>query len=149
MPPKIAMTATPVMSGMGWSKGMAFQVSLPNTLFLRAHDDWAFAGWQLLGQNGGEQPRPYCPIGVGCYVLGLAQQRSIGAIVERCALGLGGTRPGVELGRGDGTHLESHVGEPVAAEMSGNAVIHAGLIRLQVELGPHAVHGIDLTAQLR
>ena len=41
-----------------------------------------------------------------------------------------------------------HAGKSLAAELSGEATVGSGLIGLQADLGDHAGHGVNLTAEL-
>ncbi len=54
-----------------------------------------------------------------------------------------------EFLRRHGVHVECHAGEAVAAEVGRETEVSPAAVRLQVEPTRHAVHGVDLTPQLR
>src|SRR5690242_15408375 len=108
-------------SGMGWSNGIACQVSLPNTSLL--HCRGPVSRRQFLVQYGSEKTGLDASIGVGFYILRLTQQPPVRGVVQYGAVGTRPRGPVGEIGGRHGLHLEMHVGETIAAEVRGQALI--------------------------
>src|SRR5208337_3748693 len=158
------MTNAPAAKGIGWSKGMASQVSLPNMLVPppyaqprsgrrdRAgvgHGDRARSGGQRLIENLLEQPvrdhlererRRHDALFGELDIAFRRQRRSPGAYLAE---------PGVKVLRRLRLDLEMHVGESDAAYLSRKAAKGSGLMGGEVELRSHPVHGVDHAAELR
>src|SRR5262249_47274015 len=150
-------TTEPATSGIGWLHGIASQVSLPNMSALRprttrrarAFDVWPRTGRKLLVHDRIKQARINRAIGERTYVAALLAQREIARSVQcRSALARAGN-PLCESVLGHRAHREVHVGKAAAAVLRGLAVKLAGLVRRQVELRDHSVHGGDHRAELR
>src|SRR5580693_4236970 len=133
-------TKAPAASGMGWSKGMACQVRLPNTsVLLWCHRTRSFAGRKSLHHDRIEETGLDRPIGVGLDVLALLQQVAVARLIEHRTGGARRRGPCREfLGR-DCPQVKCHVGEAIAAELRREARIDARSIGLQVELSRHTV----------
>src|SRR3974390_2882837 len=124
--PRIARISTSeVISGIGWSRGMADQLSLPNISAPSPGGDFAARStgnlrsgtWrERLRGDGAEQPRVHAAIGEVRHLAALLRKAGVGRLVERRAGAADAVRPGGELGRRHAVHLELHVREPVAAE---------------------------------
>src|SRR5262249_40507429 len=117
-PSTITITVAPAASGIGWSHGMAWQVSLPSISLLRPgmHGRTAAprmrAGrrWKLLGHDGIEQIRLDGPIGERRDVPALAGKRRVALPVQH---GSCLPRVGNPLREGflrNGTQEELHTG---------------------------------------
>src|SRR6476646_12049779 len=152
----ISTTTAPATSGIGWSSGIACQVSLPNISVLprwmnraRGSSVWARARRKLLIHNRVEQSRINRAVGEGTHVAALLAKREITRPVQ-CRSGL--ARPGNPLRKrvvGYSTRHEVHAGKPVAAKLRGLAIKLARLVGNQVELRDHSVHCGDHAAELR
>src|SRR6476661_3773032 len=113
----IKTTTAPATSGIGWSNGIACQVSLPNISVLRrwmnrharGSSVWARAGRKLLIHNRVEQSRINRAVGEGTHVAALLAKREITRSVQ-CQCGL--ARPSNPLRKcvlGYSTRHEVHV----------------------------------------
>src|SRR6476646_2242108 len=109
----IRTTTAPARSGIGWSNGIACQVSLPNISALRRWINrrarWALAGRKLLMHNRVEQSRINRAVGEGTHVAALLAKREITRSVQ-CQCGL--ARPSNPLRKcvlGYSTRHEVHV----------------------------------------
>src|ERR1700678_4606361 len=81
-------TKAPAASGMGWSKGMACQVRLPNTsVLLWCRRTRPFAGRESLHDDCIEETGLDRPIGVGLDVLALLQQIAVARLIQHRARG--------------------------------------------------------------
>src|SRR5271167_3201263 len=145
-----ATTKAPANNGIGWSKGMAPQLSSPNILVPLPHagariglSDRPGTRRQRLIQNlvkqsvgdraESERRRHHALFGK----LAIAFRREF--ISGRARL----AQPVVKFRRCLRLDFEMHVGESIAADLSCKAAKDARLIRGEVELRPHPVHGVD------
>src|SRR5882757_914649 len=154
--PRITTTTiAPANNGMGWSKGIAPQVSLPNILISLPRAgariglrDRAGAWRQRLIQNLFEQP-----------LLDRLERDRLrqDALLGKLNIALRGqvfsrpanlTEPVVKFRRRLRYDLEMHVGKPVAAYLSRKAAKGAGLVGCKMELRRHLVHSVDHAAEL-
>src|SRR5271157_1889074 len=157
------MTNAPAAKGIGWSKGMASQVSLPNMLVPPPYAqprsgrcertgvgfrDWAGSGRQRLVEDLLEQPIRHGLEGERLRNDALFGELDVALRGEHRSAGAHLAEPGVKVLRRLRLDLEMHVGESVAAYLSRKAVKDARLVRGEVELRPHAVHGVDHAAKL-
>src|SRR5579863_3230205 len=147
------MTMAPANRGIGWSNGMAPQVSLPNMSIPRP---CAGAGVGLGERTWPRRQRliedlPEQSVSDGAESERRRHDALLGEldIAFRRQLRSRGARlrePGGEVLRRLRHHLEMHVGESVAAQLAGQTAKGPRLVGREVELGPHAVHGVDHTA---
>src|ERR1700722_1468572 len=119
-------TTAAAASGIGWSKGMAAQLSLPNMLVLRP---WRYA-WvrspalragsrrQLLRDDLVEQPGIHRTECGRTYVQALPGQGRVASIIEGRAGAPRGIDPSVEPLRRHCLHVEMHAGETIATEVA-------------------------------
>src|SRR6267378_4562832 len=153
----IENTAAPATSGIGWSQGIAFHVSLPSMSLgsrganrhAAAAAGWPRPRWDLLSGNGRKQARLDGPVGEGANVLALLRQGDVAVPVQG---GWGVARalePLRELVLRYGVYGEMHSRKSVAAELRRLAVIVAGVVSLQIKLRDHSIHGGDHAAELR
>src|SRR4051812_29262241 len=122
---------------MGWSSGMADQLSLPSMGALR--EARSRTGRKLLCHDHSIQSRLDRPVGMGLVVPALRQERAIAGLVQPRPSPANGLDPSLELIRRDGGHGEMHSGKAVAAEVGGLAEIFAGFVGHQVKLIRHPV----------
>src|SRR6476619_5173513 len=132
----ISTTTAPATKGIGWSNGIACQVSLPNISVLRrwlnrrarGSSVWARAGRKLLIHNRVEQSRINRAVGEGTHVAALLAKREITRSVQgRSGLAC----PGNPLRKrvlGYGMRHEVHVGKTVAAKLRRLAIKLARLV---------------------
>src|SRR5580658_10310432 len=106
------MTTTPVSSGIGWSNGMAAQVSSPNMLMPRRRPG---SGRQLLRGDALEQAGFGGAEGERRRIRALpGQVRVAGGVEGRAGVARGGDPGGEAVGR-HRLHLEMHGREAIAA----------------------------------
>src|SRR5215469_3000010 len=134
---------------------MACQLNFPNMSVLPScqrrhgagcgswHGRWSLTGRQLLPHDVLEQTGLHGSVGVGTYVLGLPEELAVCGLIQHRTGDLRGSRPLRELLGRHGVDVECHAGETVATEMCRESWVHPGAVGLEVEPGPHAVHGID------
>src|ERR1700722_11295084 len=154
-PRTTTMTKAPANSGIGWSKGMAPQVSLPSILFPHSLQG-AWIGLR-------DRPRTWRQ----CLIQDLAKQ-SVRDGLERerfrhdalfgeldvafrrelISRGAGLTEPIIKFRRRFRHDLEMHAGKSVAAYLSCKAAKGPRVIGQEIELRRHAVHGVDHAAEL-
>src|ERR1700729_4139654 len=91
---------------IGWSMGIAAQVSLPNISLLSMR---GMIGAHPAAGNGFEEAIGDRGVGRGLDRLAWQGERVIGGRVERAALRLGASHPACELVGRHGGHLETHV----------------------------------------
>src|ERR687887_139600 len=124
-------TTDPATSGIGWSHGIASQVSLPNISVPRPRMSpraRARTGRKLLGRDRIEQRRIDRSVSERAHRFALLRKRRVARAVECLpALARGGD-PLRKRVPGYGTHHEIHVGEPAAAVLRGLAIKVAGLV---------------------
>src|SRR5580698_7317058 len=122
-------TTAAVISGIGWSNGMASQLSLPNMLMLRPRG-YARArpsGLRtksrryLLRDDLLEQPGIGHPEGERAGVHALLGQRGVARGIEGWAVIARRFDPGGEALRRHGLHVEMHSREPIAAVVARQA----------------------------
>src|SRR5580658_7624875 len=151
------MTTAPVTSGIGWSSGMAAQVSLPSMLGLRSR---GYVGVWPAGLRARPRRQHLCgdlleqvgsgrTVGERSHIQALPGQVGIARGIEGWAAGARGLDPGSELVGRHCVYVEKHARETVAAEVARQAVERARGVRLQVQLRRHAVHRVDHAAELR
>src|ERR1700761_108909 len=140
------MMTIEVISGMGLSQGIAARLSLPNIgpswgghpgRRARSCEDCV----EQTGADGAEDPRR----------LLAARPRKLRVLleIERAATRMALLDPSAKsIGR-HRSHLKAHVGESVAAELRRQAGKSSRILGQKIQLGRHAGHGVDLTAELR
>lgn len=77
------------------------------------------------------------------------QQSAVGDLIERRSVRLRRRDPSREIFGGHRLSVEGHVREAIAVEMCGDSQERAGAISGEIKLGGHAVHRVDLAAELR
>src|SRR5690242_20926132 len=141
-PSSTRTTTEAAASGIGWSHGIAFQLSLPSMSAPSARtahrlvgaDRGPRPGRQLLHHHGVEQVRIDRAVGVGRDVPGLAGERRIAGARQGRAVLPRRSEPLREALGGHRLEDELHVGKAVAAELGRQAVERAGAVGLQVQL---------------
>src|ERR1700751_4436654 len=132
---------------MGWHAKLAFPGSRLPPKLNRARTRRAclrpLSLWQLLRDYRFKQPRPYRAVGLWRHVGTLAQQRTIGAVIERRAGCLGGIHPARELTARHSVRVEVHARKALAADHRRASVVDTGMISLQIERAGHAMHAIQ------
>src|ERR1700734_1205379 len=116
-------TTDAATSGIGWSNGMASQVSLPSMLvlrprrygYVRAPGLWSRSRRQFLGRDLLEQPGLDVTIGERGHVDALLGEPGVARGIEWLAGRARGVDPAGKLIGRNRAHLEMHVREPVAA----------------------------------
>src|SRR5947199_10446161 len=129
-------TMSEAAMGIGWSNGMASQVSLPIISLHRLLD-------RRLEQLRGDVAERLRLVGPAW-----AREPPVGNRIELAARRLGRGDPALELRRRHRLDLEAHVGEPSAAVVRTQPLEDAGIIGQELEAVDHAGHGIDLAAKL-
>src|SRR5271169_866385 len=171
-------TKAAATSGIGWSNGMAAQLSLPNILMLHPLGDVvdrdelggsyvmshckqgriarvgqkglrARSGRQLLRDDLVEQFRLDRTEGERTYVHALLGQGSVASGIESWGGVARDTNPSGKPFRRHRLHIEMHVRETIATIMARKTEIRAWCVRAQVQLRHHAVHRVDHAAELR
>src|SRR5712671_6868632 len=151
-----APTKAAAISGIGWSNGMAAQVSLPSMLVLRPRGYarvgspglWARSRRQFLCDDLLEQLGIGCTEGERTCVHARPGQGRVAPGIEGWTGVARALDPGGELLRRHRVHVEMHVRETIAAIVARKAAEGAWCIRAQVQLRPHAVHRVDHAAEL-
>src|SRR5205823_3729982 len=121
----VSSTTEPATSGIGWSHGMACQVSLPSISLLRpgmnrrtaASSLRAGSWWEFLRHDGIEEVRIDCLIGIRRYILALPGKRDVTFAIQH---GSALPHAGNPLRKGflrHGAHKEVHAGKSVSAEL--------------------------------
>src|SRR3984957_8998919 len=155
-PPNTTTKKAPAAKGIGWSNGIAAQVSLPSISVPRARRDadlWPRVGCRGSGRVGHRQGFEKSRHDVAVCrrrdgAAGLRQFReALG--VQLAPAGTRGLDPILETLLVERDRVETHVGEPVAAELRGEAGIGSGSVSEQMQLGRHPGHRVDLAAELR
>src|SRR5580704_6178217 len=119
-------TAPPATSGIGWSNGMAAQVSLPNMLLLRpwgyvriwpaglrARSRWQYLCGDLLEQIGRGRA-----IGERTCIQALFGERGVAGGVKSWAGGTRSLDPGGKLLRPHRVHVEMHARKAVTTKVA-------------------------------
>src|SRR5580704_9720094 len=130
---------------IGWSNGIADQLSLPSMsecLFYRPLRLDMPRSNRLEGVLGNRSVRVLIARSRGPEQLGKRIAIEDGALSARLG------NPDCEILPGLCSHHEMHVGKSGAAELCRDTWIRSGFVGLQIELGSHAGHRIDLTAKL-
>src|ERR1700692_2249932 len=163
-------------NGIGWSSGMAAQLSLPNMLVLHAlggvvdrdelggscamshckqgriaqvgqHGLRARSGWQLLGDDLVEQLRLDRTECERTYFHALLSQGSVASGMQSWAGVARDTNPSGKPFRRHRLHVEMHVRETIATVVARQSAERARHVRAQVQLRRHTVHRVDHAAE--
>src|SRR5580658_1682581 len=144
---RVAPTTAEVPMTMGWSKGMAAQLNLPNNISM-SHQ-WSGDLLRAAGDDRIEQAHGDLRVGRSALrptrLCHLRESRRI----EYAAFRLHLADPGLDILRRHRIHIEAHVGEALAAELCRQALIRPALVGLEVHVGRHPRHGVNLAAELR
>src|SRR6516164_3975287 len=157
-PTRTRTTNAPAASAIGWSKGIACQVNLPNMSVLPSRQHCRVGRGTLRGSGPLtrrqtllhdvlEESGLHTPVGVGTHVLALPEELAVFGLIQHRTGDTCFSHPLCELLWRHGVHVECHAWKAVAAEVRRKTGVDPGAVGLQVEPGPHAVHGVDHAAQ--
>src|SRR5262245_14680310 len=136
------MTTAPATSGIGWSQGIASQVSWPNISVPRprmnprasAPGARARTGRKLLGRDRIEQRRIDGPVSERAHGFALLRKCRVARAVECLPALARRCNPLRERISRYCTYHEIHVGKPAAAVLRGLAIKLAGLVGGEMQL---------------